>query len=127
MATKDLQWDYTNTPLEDGSGTHPSIETQSGVISLETIYRSIMENREDSKTESCRTQLAFCKMQMSIRWVVKTCSEFAARMGEEEIRISKLEDNAVSQGAIGDSMKAELEDAQWKLTDLEDRLRENNL
>ncbi|KAJ1123141.1 hypothetical protein NDU88_001614 [Pleurodeles waltl] len=64
MATKDLHWDYTTTLLHDGSGVHPSFETQSGVISLETIYRSIMEHREESKAkaESRRTQLACRKV-----------------------------------------------------------------
>ncbi|KAJ1141496.1 hypothetical protein NDU88_007826 [Pleurodeles waltl] len=66
-------------------------------------------------------------MQTQIHWVAKTCSEFVTRIGEAETRISKLEDDAVSQRALGDSMKAQLKDAQWKLTDLEDRLRRNNL
>ncbi|KAJ1099034.1 hypothetical protein NDU88_004138 [Pleurodeles waltl] len=59
--------------------------------------------------------------------MAQKCYEFATCMGEAEIRISKLEDDAASQGVIGDSMKAQLEDAQWKLMDLEDRLRRNNL
>ncbi|KAJ1137412.1 hypothetical protein NDU88_003818 [Pleurodeles waltl] len=117
MATKDIQWDYTNTQLEDGLALHPSIETQPGVISLETIYQSIMEHRQESKAESRRTQLACRKMQMQIRWVAKTCSEFATRIGKAETRISKLEDDATVQEALGDSMKAQLKDAQWKLTD----------
>ncbi|KAJ1151013.1 hypothetical protein NDU88_003800 [Pleurodeles waltl] len=81
MATEDLHWDYTTTPLDDSTGMHPSFETQSGVISLETIYRSIMEQREESKAESHRIQLACRKMQMSICRVAKTCSEFATHMG----------------------------------------------
>ncbi|KAJ1103724.1 hypothetical protein NDU88_001145 [Pleurodeles waltl] len=104
---------------------HPSFEAQSGITSLETIYRSIMEHREESKSESRKTQLACRKMQMSICRVAKTCSEYATRMGEVETRISKLEDNTASQGAIGDSMKARLDEAQWKLVDLEDK--RNNL
>ncbi|KAJ1130369.1 hypothetical protein NDU88_008722 [Pleurodeles waltl] len=84
LSTKDLQWDYTNTPLED----------------------------EESKEESRRNQLACRKMQISIRRVAKTCSEFATRMGEAKIQISKLEDDAALQGAIGDWMKAQLKDIQ---------------
>ncbi|KAJ1123099.1 hypothetical protein NDU88_001572 [Pleurodeles waltl] len=122
MATNDIQRDYTSTPLENVLGMHPSIET--GVISFETIYQSIMVHREESKAESHRTQLACRKMQMSIRQVAKTCSEFATRMGEAEIRISKLKDDPASQGG---SMKAQLQGAQWKLTDLEGRLSRNYL
>ncbi|KAJ1190269.1 hypothetical protein NDU88_007007 [Pleurodeles waltl] len=66
-------------------------------------------------------------MQTQICRVAKTCSEFATRIGEPETRISRLEDNVVSQRAFRDSMEKKLEDAQWKLTDLEDRLRRNNL
>ncbi|KAJ1081659.1 hypothetical protein NDU88_001837 [Pleurodeles waltl] len=108
MATKDLPWDYTNTQLGDSSAMHPSTETQPGVISLETIYQSNMEHREESKAESRRTQLACRKMQMQIHRVAKTCSEFTTRIGEVETRISKLEDDAALQGALGGSMKAQL-------------------
>ncbi|KAJ1116996.1 hypothetical protein NDU88_005197 [Pleurodeles waltl] len=66
-------------------------------VSLETIYQSIMEHREESKSESRRTQLACRKMQIQIRRVGKTCSEFTTRMEEVETRISHLEDEAGSQ------------------------------
>ncbi|KAJ1175473.1 hypothetical protein NDU88_000761 [Pleurodeles waltl] len=57
----------------------------------------------------------------------KTCSEFATRLGEAETRISRLEDDVVSQRTLGDTMEKKREDAQWKLTDLEDKRRRNNL
>ncbi|KAJ1115868.1 hypothetical protein NDU88_004089 [Pleurodeles waltl] len=66
-------------------------------------------------------------MQIQIRRVAKTCSEFAARMEEVETRISHLEDEAGSQQVTREAMEKQLEDTQWKLTDLEDRLRCNNL
>ncbi|KAJ1096826.1 hypothetical protein NDU88_001957 [Pleurodeles waltl] len=66
-------------------------------------------------------------MQEAIHRVAKTCSEFAVRIGEAESRISKLEDEAVIQGETCDLLKAQLDDTQWKLADLEDRLRQNNL
>ncbi|KAJ1213341.1 hypothetical protein NDU88_000979 [Pleurodeles waltl] len=106
---------------------HVNIETQPSAASLETIHQSIMEHREESKTESHRTQLACRKMQTQICCMAVTCSEFTTRIGEAETRISRLEDDVVSQGALGDSMEKKLEDAQWKLTDLEDKLRLNNL
>ncbi|KAJ1104081.1 hypothetical protein NDU88_001496 [Pleurodeles waltl] len=42
---------------------------------------------------------------------------------------AKLEDDVGSQKAIGETMEKQLfgQDAQWKLTDYEDRLRRNNL
>ncbi|KAJ1163059.1 hypothetical protein NDU88_003522 [Pleurodeles waltl] len=66
-------------------------------------------------------------MQTQIRWVAKTCSEFATRIEVAETQISRSEDDVGSQKAIRDTMEKQLEDAQWKLTDLEDRLRHNNL
>ncbi|KAJ1186931.1 hypothetical protein NDU88_003711 [Pleurodeles waltl] len=121
--TKDLRWDYTNTQLEEGSAMDVHIEVQTSAVSVETIYQSIMAHQEKSKTESRRTQLACCKMQAQIRQVAKTCTEFATCIGEVETRISRLQDDVVSQRALWDSMEKKLEDAQWKLMDLEDRLR----
>ncbi|KAJ1161665.1 hypothetical protein NDU88_002149 [Pleurodeles waltl] len=66
-------------------------------------------------------------MQTQIRWVDKTCSEFTARMKEAETRISCLEDDVGFQRMTWKTMEKQLEDTQWKLTDLEDRLRRNNL
>ncbi|KAJ1161638.1 hypothetical protein NDU88_002122 [Pleurodeles waltl] len=94
---------------------------------IETIYQSIIEHREESKIESRRTQLACRKMQTQIRRVAKTCSEFTARMKVAETRISRLEDDIGSQKMTQETMEKQLEDTQWKLTDLEDRLRRNNL
>ncbi|KAJ1082231.1 hypothetical protein NDU88_002399 [Pleurodeles waltl] len=99
-------------------------EKQCNPVSLETIYQSIMEHRVESKIESRRTQLACRKMRAQIRRVAKTCSEFASRM---EIQISRLEDDAGSQKVTRETMEKQLEDTQWKLTDLEDRLRRNYL
>ncbi|KAJ1144384.1 hypothetical protein NDU88_010683 [Pleurodeles waltl] len=48
-------------------------------------------------------------------------------MEEVETRISQLEDDVGSQKLTRDTMEKQLEDTQWKLTDLEDRLRRNNL
>ncbi|KAJ1207202.1 hypothetical protein NDU88_002594 [Pleurodeles waltl] len=82
------------------------------------IHQSIVEHREETKAESGRTQLACCKMQGAIRRVAKTCTETP---------ISNLEDDAVAQWEIRDSLKAQMEDTHWKLVDLQDRSRQNNL
>ncbi|KAJ1109760.1 hypothetical protein NDU88_007119 [Pleurodeles waltl] len=121
--TKGLQWDYSKGDLT----LHDDIEKQCYPVSLETIYQSIMEHREESQIESRRTQLACRKMQTQIRQVAKTCSEFTARMEEAETRISRLEDDVGSQKMTREAMEKQLEDTQWKLTDLEDRLSRNNL
>ncbi|KAJ1082575.1 hypothetical protein NDU88_002740 [Pleurodeles waltl] len=123
LDTKGLQWEYSKGDLT----LHDNTEKQSNPVSLETIYQSIMEHREESKSESHRTQLACRKMQIQIQWVAKTCLEFATRMEEVETRISHLEDDAGSQQVTQEAMEKQLEDTQWKLTDLEDRLMRNNL
>ncbi|KAJ1180702.1 hypothetical protein NDU88_005919 [Pleurodeles waltl] len=115
--TKGLQWDYSKGDLT----LYDNTEKQ------HNYYQSIMEHREESKIESHRTQLACHKMQTQIRWVAKTCSEFTACMEEAETQISHLEDDIGSQRATRETMEKQLEDTQWKLTDLEDRLRSNNL
>ncbi|KAJ1162263.1 hypothetical protein NDU88_002731 [Pleurodeles waltl] len=48
-------------------------------------------------------------------------------MEEVETRISHLEDDSGSQQVTRETMEKQLKDTQWKLTDLEDRLRRNNL
>ncbi|KAJ1148889.1 hypothetical protein NDU88_001713 [Pleurodeles waltl] len=48
-------------------------------------------------------------------------------MEEAETRISRLEDDAGSQKMTREAMEKQLEDTQWKLTDLVDRLRRNHL
>ncbi|KAJ1150969.1 hypothetical protein NDU88_003756 [Pleurodeles waltl] len=96
-------------------------------IRTKTIYQSIMEHQQESKFESRRTQLACRKMQTQIRRVAKGCLEFASCMEEVETRISRLEDNVGSQKVTQETMEKQLEGTQWKLTDLEDRLRHNDL
>ncbi|KAJ1190822.1 hypothetical protein NDU88_000141 [Pleurodeles waltl] len=87
-----LQWEYSKDDLT----LYDNVEKQPNPVSLETIYQSIMEHREESKSESRRTQLACRKMQIQIRRVAKTCSEFTTRMEEVETRISHLEYEAGS-------------------------------
>ncbi|KAJ1211605.1 hypothetical protein NDU88_006963 [Pleurodeles waltl] len=118
-----LQWEYSKDDLT----LYDNGEKQPNPVSLETIYQSIMEHREESKSESHRTQVACRKMQIQIRRVSKTCSEFTTRMEEAETQISHLEDEAGSHQSSREAMEKQLEDTQWKLTDLEDRLRRNNL
>ncbi|KAJ1093007.1 hypothetical protein NDU88_006117 [Pleurodeles waltl] len=118
-----LQWEYSKDDLT----LYDNGEKQPNPVSLETIYQSIMEHREESKLESRRNQMACRKMQIQIRRVAKTCSEFTTRMEEAETRISRLEDEAGAHQSSREVMEKQLEDTQWKLTDLEDRMRRNNL
>ncbi|KAJ1103784.1 hypothetical protein NDU88_001205 [Pleurodeles waltl] len=118
-----LQWEYSKDDLT----LYDNGEKQPNPVSLETIYQSIMEHREESKLESRRTRMACRKMQIQIRRVAKTCSEFTTRMEEAETRISRLDDEAGARQSSREMMEKQLEDTQWKLTDLEDRMRRNNL
>ncbi|KAJ1127934.1 hypothetical protein NDU88_006327 [Pleurodeles waltl] len=93
LDSKGLQWEYSKDDLT----IYDNTEKQPNPVSLETIYQSIMEHQEESKSESRRTQSACRKMQIQICRVAKTCSEFATRMVEVETRISHLEDEAGSQ------------------------------
>ncbi|KAJ1150529.1 hypothetical protein NDU88_003320 [Pleurodeles waltl] len=51
--TKGLQWDYSNTQFKGDLTVYGNTEKQCNPVSLETIYQSIMEHREESKIESC--------------------------------------------------------------------------
>ncbi|KAJ1197431.1 hypothetical protein NDU88_001291 [Pleurodeles waltl] len=101
-----LQWEYSKDDLT----LYDNVEKQPNPVSLETIYQSIMEHREESKSESRKTQLACRMMQIQIRRVVKTCSEFATRMEEVETRVSHLEDEAGSHQVTRAAMEKQLED-----------------
>ncbi|KAJ1164823.1 hypothetical protein NDU88_005257 [Pleurodeles waltl] len=101
-----LQWEYSKDDLT----LFDNGEKQPNPVSLETIYQSIMEHREESKLESRRTQTACRKMQIQIRRVAKTCSEFITRMKEAETRISRLEDEAGARQSSREMMEKQLED-----------------
>ncbi|KAJ1186898.1 hypothetical protein NDU88_003678 [Pleurodeles waltl] len=121
------QLDFAVDKISSEPDSEMSSLTGKELHESETIYQSIMDHREESKIESRRTQLACRKMQTQIRRVAKTCSEFTAHKEEAETRISRLEDDAGSQKMTREAMEKQLEDTQWKLMDLEDRLRSNNL
>ncbi|KAJ1090460.1 hypothetical protein NDU88_003592 [Pleurodeles waltl] len=84
-------------------------------LALRQLRPIIMEHWEETTAESRRTQLACRKMQGAIRWMAKTCTDFAIHMGEAETRISKLEDDASAQGEIRESLKNQMEDTHLKL------------
>ncbi|KAJ1081021.1 hypothetical protein NDU88_001208 [Pleurodeles waltl] len=103
-----FQWEYSKDDLT----LYDNGEKQPNPVSLETIYQSIMEHREESKLESRRTQMACRKMQIQIRRVAKTCSEFTTRMEEAETRISRLEDEAGARQSSREMMEKQLEDCR---------------
>ncbi|KAJ1193583.1 hypothetical protein NDU88_002879 [Pleurodeles waltl] len=109
-----LQWEYSKDDLT----LFDNGEKQPNPVSLETIYQSIMEHREESKLESRRTQMACRKMQIQIRRVAKTCSEFTTRMEEAETRISRLEDEAGARQSSREMMEKQLEDTHFAFLQL---------
>ncbi|KAJ1093530.1 hypothetical protein NDU88_006630 [Pleurodeles waltl] len=131
-ASKDLQWDYSATTnlgniYSRGLKLVEYASNMPETVSIETIYQTLIEHRHKTGADSRRTQLACRKMQSASLRVAKMCSEFAERLGGAGNRTSKLEDDQTAQTLAINLFKAHVDDAQWKLTDLEDRLRRNNL
>ncbi|KAJ1105133.1 hypothetical protein NDU88_002541 [Pleurodeles waltl] len=126
-ASKAIQWDYSSAPGLGGLVSLGGSLADTSQTYLEMIHQNIMEHQEETKAESCRTQLACRKMQGAIRLEAKTCTDFVIHIGEAGTRISKLEDDTAMQGEIREFLRSEMEDTQWKMADLENRSRQNNL
>lgn len=122
-----VQKSMVRTPdKSDPSVVRRTLES-SEEVSLSLIYRTVITHREETRLESQRTQNVCRKLQNSVRRIAKTCSEFTARITEAEACISYLEDKLASQKTMNETLRAVKDDMLWKLIDLENRARRNNL
>lgn len=134
-ATGAMSWDYSFSlastkgegTMMAGLGGNDPTSVSPDEITLSTIYQVMMAHREEARSDSSRTHGACRKLQNAIRRMSKTCSEFSTRITEAETRISQLEDNMAIQQAKVESIQSSRDDTVYKLTDLENLARRNNL
>lgn len=130
-----MSWDYSFSlastkgegTMMAGLGGNDPTSVSPDEITLSTIYQVMMAHREEARSDSSRTHGACRKLQNAIRRMSKTCSEFSTRITEAETRISQLEDNMAIQQAKVESIQSSRDDTVYKLTDLENLARRNNL
>ncbi|KAJ1106087.1 hypothetical protein NDU88_003490 [Pleurodeles waltl] len=140
-----LKWDYSGIRLTDTpttSGQELVNNDMEGNIGgpasnicsagadygmLQSIYNSIKELQTETRIESRRARVTTKRLQGTVRKVAESCTEIEAKLCSMDERIGavKEEVDALKQqsAARGD----QLTDVMWKLEDLENQQRRNNL
>ncbi|KAJ1162972.1 hypothetical protein NDU88_003436 [Pleurodeles waltl] len=149
MSGRTLRWDYSGisladtftggnkTPTKDktdpeaaagsigNSGDAHAMGTETGI--LQSIYSSIKELQTETRIESRRARVATKRLQGSVRKVVKSCMEIEAKLCSMEDRIVAVEDDIDTLKEQNTAREGQLTDVMWKIEDLENRQRRNNL
>ncbi|KAJ1118751.1 hypothetical protein NDU88_006938 [Pleurodeles waltl] len=148
---RSLRWDYTGINLADTStgGNQSSAKDKNGsdpgpaageigatgrnyeigtdVEILQSIYSSIKELQTETRIDSHRARVATKRLQGSVRKVAKSCKEIEAKLCSMEDRIVAVEDDMDTLKEQNATRDGQLTDVMWKLEDLENRQRRNNL
>ncbi|KAJ1170689.1 hypothetical protein NDU88_002562 [Pleurodeles waltl] len=148
---RSLRWDYTGINLADTStgGNQSSAKDKNGsdpgpaageigttgrnyeigtdVGILQSIYSSIKELQTETRIDSHRARVATKRLQGSVRKVAKSCKEIEAKLCSMEDRIVAVEDDMDTLKEQNATRDGQLTDVMWKLEDLENRQRRNNL
>ncbi|KAJ1138429.1 hypothetical protein NDU88_004815 [Pleurodeles waltl] len=95
--------------------------------SLDLIYRTMVQNHEQTQRESRKMKAASRQLQLSIKKVVKSCQDIGVRIATMEIRTEELEIEVKAATAQTTTQGQQISDIQWKLEDAENRQRRNNL
>ncbi|KAJ1175625.1 hypothetical protein NDU88_000912 [Pleurodeles waltl] len=149
MSGRTLRWDYSGISLADiftggnktpikektdpeaaagsigNSGDAHAMGTETGI--LQSIYSSIKELQTETRIESRRARVATKRLQGSVRKVVKSCMEIEAKLCSMEDRIVAVEDDIDTLKEQNTAREGQLTDVMWKIEDLENRQRRNNL
>ncbi|KAJ1148750.1 hypothetical protein NDU88_001576 [Pleurodeles waltl] len=149
MSGRTLRWDYSGISLADtftggnqsstkdntdpgaaagsigNSGDAHAMVTEAGI--LQSIYSSIKELQTETRIESRRARVATKRLQGSVRKVVKSCMEIEAKLCSMEDRIVAVEDDIDTLKEQNAAREGQLTDVMWKIEDLENRQRRNNL
>ncbi|KAJ1174538.1 hypothetical protein NDU88_006359 [Pleurodeles waltl] len=149
MSGRTLRWDYSGisladtftggnkTPTKDktdpeaaagsigNSGDAHAMGTETGI--LQSIYSSIKELQTETRIGSRRARVATKRLQGSVRKVVKSCMEIEAKLCSMEDRIVAVEDDIDTLKEQNTAREGQLTDVMWKIEDLENRQRRNNL
>ncbi|KAJ1208618.1 hypothetical protein NDU88_004001 [Pleurodeles waltl] len=99
--------------------------TDSGM--LQSIFNSIKEFQTETRVESRRARMATKQLQGSVRKVAKSCIEIETKLCTMEERIVAVEEDVDSLKQQNAMQESQMTDVMWKLEDLENRHRRNNL
>ncbi|KAJ1124465.1 hypothetical protein NDU88_002926 [Pleurodeles waltl] len=141
-----LKWDYSSIVLADiptsGSqgpvnekidtgasagnpGNAYTMGTEAGI--LQSIYSSIKELQTETRIESRRARIATKRLQGTVRKVAKSCTEIEAKLCSMEERIVAVEEDVDTLKEQSSARDGQLTDVMWKMEDLENKQRRNNL
>ncbi|KAJ1120584.1 hypothetical protein NDU88_008747 [Pleurodeles waltl] len=151
MSGRTLRWDYSGISLADTptagnqgpvndknesdmgapagdignlANTHVN-GAEAGI--LQSIYNSIKELQTETRIESRRARIATKKLQGSVRYVAKPCMEIEAKLCSMEDRIVAVEEDMDTLKEQSAARDGQMTDVMWKMEDLENRQRSNNL
>ncbi|KAJ1176993.1 hypothetical protein NDU88_002260 [Pleurodeles waltl] len=145
MSGRTLKWDYSgiglaDTPTIGNQGpVNGKIETDTGAPAgnayatgteagiLQSIYSSIKELQTETRIESRRARIATKRLQETVRKVAKSCTEIEAKLCSMEERIVAVEEDVDTLKEQSAARDGQLTDVMWKMEDLENRQRRNNL
>ncbi|KAJ1109396.1 hypothetical protein NDU88_006757 [Pleurodeles waltl] len=151
MSGRTLRWDYSGISLADtptagnqgpindrnesdmgasagdiGNSVNNHVNgTEAGI--LQSIYNSIKELQTETRIESRRARIATKKLQGSVRKVAKSCMEIEAKLCSMEDRIVAVEEDMDTLKEQSAARDGQMTDVMWKMEDLENRQRRNNL
>ncbi|KAJ1166314.1 hypothetical protein NDU88_006719 [Pleurodeles waltl] len=94
---------------------------------LQSIYDSIKELQTETRVESRRARMATKRLQGSVRKVVKSCIEIEEKLSAMEERMMAVEADVEALREQSAAHEGQLTDIMWKLEDVENRQRRNNL
>ncbi|KAJ1188784.1 hypothetical protein NDU88_005541 [Pleurodeles waltl] len=151
MSGRTLRWDYAgislaDTPIAGNQGpVNDKNESDMGASAgdignlanthvngneagiLQSIYNSIKELQTETRIESRRARIATKKLQGSVRKVAKFCMEIEAKLCSMEDRIVAVEEDMDTLKEQSAARDGQMTDVMWKMEDLENRQRRNNL
>ncbi|KAJ1219200.1 hypothetical protein NDU88_006771 [Pleurodeles waltl] len=146
VSGRTLKWDYSGIDLIDipssgsqgldnektengasaGSPDNASMRgTEAGI--LQSIYNSIKELQTETRIESRRARIATKRLQGTVRKVAKSCTEIEAKLCSMEERIMAAKEDVDTLKVQNAEKDGQLTDVMWKMEDLENRQRRNNL
>ncbi|KAJ1216069.1 hypothetical protein NDU88_003675 [Pleurodeles waltl] len=130
----EMQWDYTATQQafsKRDSACSTLVPPPTGDLaeppSLDLIYRTMVQNHEQTQRESRKMKAASRQLQLSIKKAVKSCQDIGVRIATMETRTEELEIEVKAATAQTTTQGQQISDIQWKLEDAENRQRRNNL
>ncbi|KAJ1100818.1 hypothetical protein NDU88_005893 [Pleurodeles waltl] len=148
VSGRTLKWDYSGIGLADiptigtqgpvndkieidtgasagNAGNAYAMGTEAGI--LQSINSSIKELQTETRIESRRARIATKRLQGTVRKVAKSCTEIEAKLCSMEERIVAVEEDVDTLKEQSAARDGQLTDVMWKMEDLENKQRRNNL